>query len=313
MATAAHPLLAGPVVAEIERAASAHLGRPWVSQGFTSLNERASHPSGVLQGEPFSVFAKLGVAPDAREQFTAELDGLRLLSRVAEVKTPVPVADGVVSLAAGSLLLFEALPERPPEAREREDWRSIGRVLAALHAVRDRRFGLGGARGFFGPLPQDNRPVPANRWTDFFLERRIAPLLRTAVDSGHLPADLAAGVDRVAARLPVLSGPEPRPSLLHGDAQQNNFISTADAAVAIDPAPYFGHPEIDLAQVDFFRPVPADVLAAYREAAPLDPGFADRRELWRLPTYLAVIAVDGPSPSGRRCLARLADAVRRYA
>jgi fructosamine-3-kinase len=309
---AAHPLLDAAVVAEIERAASAHLGRPWASRGFTSLNDRASHPSGVLHGEPFSVFAKLGAAADAREQFTAELDGLRLLSRAARVRTPVPVADGVVGVAAGSLLLSEALAERAPEARWREDWRSIGRVLAALHLVRDREFGLGGARGFFGPLPQDNRPVPSNWWPDFYLERRVTPLLRAAVDSGHLPADLAAAAGRVAARLPELGGPEPRPSLLHGDAQQNNFISTADGAVAIDPAPYFGHPEVDLAQLDFFQPVPADVLAGYAEAAPLDPGFAGRRELWRLPTYLAVIAVDGESPFGQQCLTRLADAIRQY-
>jgi len=82
--------------------------------------------------------------------------------------------------------------------------------------------------------------------------------------------------------------------------------------VAIDPAPYFGHPEIDLAQVDFFRPVPADMFTAYGEVAPLDPRFADRRELWRLPTYLAVIAVDGLSSFGQECLTRLAGAVRRY-
>ena len=289
MAARPHPLLDRAVVVQIEGAASAHLGRPWVSRGFTDLTARASHPSGVLHGQPFSVFAKLGVGADAREQFTAELDGLGLLSRAAGIRTPVPVADGVIGLGAGALLLFEALPERPPQARQRADWRSIGQVLAALHRVRHPRFGRGDARGFFGPLPQDNRPVPANRWPDFYLERRLTPALRAAAGSGHLPADLAAGVERVAARLPALGGPEPRPSLLHGDAQQNNFISTADGAVAIDPAPYFGHPEIDLAQVDFFQPVPADVLAAYAEAAPLDPGFADRRELWRLPTYLAVI------------------------
>jgi fructosamine-3-kinase len=312
MGPAQHRLLDGAVVAAIEAAASAHLGRPWLSRGFTDLDARASHPSGVLHGEPFSVFAKLGAGTDAREQFTAELEGLRLLSRAAGTRTPVPVADGVIVVAAGALLLFEALPERPPWARQREDWRSVGQVLAALHTVQHPRFGLAGARGFFGPLPQDNRPVPANRWPGFYLERRLIPALRTAVGSGHLPADLAAGVERVAARLPDLSGPEPRPSLLHGDAQQNNFISTADGAVAIDPAPYFGHPEIDLAQIDFFQPVPADVLAAYAEAAPLDPGFAGRRELWRLPTYLAVIAVDGPSPLGQECLTRLGDALRRY-
>ncbi len=308
----AHPLLDRAVVAAIEDAASAHLGRPWASRGFTDLSQRASHPCGVLHGIPFSVFAKLGVTAEAREQFTAELDGLRLLSRAARIRTPVPVASGVVSVAAGSLLLSAALPERPPAARERRDWASIGHTLAVLHQARRREFGLGGARGFFGPLPQDNRPVPANRWADFYAERRITPLLRAAAGSGHLPAGLAAGVARVAARLPALCGPEPPPSLLHGDAQQHNFVSTSAGAVAIDPAPYYGHPEVDLAQVDFFDPVPGDVFAAYREVAPVDPGFAGRRELWRLPTYLAVISVDGAGPFGRECLTRLAAAVRRY-
>jgi fructosamine-3-kinase len=57
----------------------------------------------------------------------------------------------------------------------------------------------------------------------------------------------------------------------------------------IDAAPYFGHPEIDLAMPDFFQPVPADALTAYREITPIDPGFPERRELWRLPSNLAII------------------------
>lgn len=152
------------------------------------------------------------------------------------------------------------IPELP-EARERADWRSIGQVLAALHQAGHERFGLDGPRGFFGPLPQDNRPVPGNRWAGFFAERRLLPLLRTAADSGHLPPALAAGVEQLAARLPGLAGPEPRPSLLHGDAQQNNFVSTAAGAVVIDAAPYFGHPEADLALVGYFHPVPGAVVA----------------------------------------------------
>jgi fructosamine-3-kinase len=80
----------------------------------------------------------------------------------------------------------------------------------------------------------------------------------------------------------------------------------------IDASPYFGHPKVDFAQVDFFQPVPADLLDAYREISPIVPGFADRRELWRLPSYLAVITVAGGQPFSRQHLARLADAVRRY-
>jgi hypothetical protein len=103
-----HPLLGAAAQAAIERAASAHRGRRWVSQGFTSLDDRASHPCGILHGTPFSVFAKLSPAADAREQFTAELAGLRLLSRAAPV--PVPVASGLAETPAGTLLLYEALP-----------------------------------------------------------------------------------------------------------------------------------------------------------------------------------------------------------
>jgi fructosamine-3-kinase len=296
-------------MAEIERAASEHLGRPWVSQGFTDLDDRSSHPCAILQGQPFSVFAKLG-PNTARDQFEAELNGLRLLTRAAGILTPVPVATGLVDLAEATLLLFEALPERLPDQRTDHDWKQIGRVLATLHQITSPRFGQD-RQGFFGPLPQDNRPVADNRWADFYAQRRILPLLRTAVDSGHLPADLAGGVARIAERLPDLAGPEPRRSLLHGDAQQNNFISTAEGAVVIDASPYFGHPEIDLAQVDFFDPVPTTLFDAYRESVPIDKGFADRRDLWRLPTHLAIVTVDGPI--GQRHIALLADAIRRYA
>ena len=258
------------------------------------------------------MFAKLSLAADAREQFTAELAGLRLLRRAAQVLVPVPVASGLADTPAGVLLLYEALPERRSEARQPRDWQAIGQVLAALHQAGHERFGLDGPGGFFGPLPQDNRPVPANRWADFYRDRRLLPMLRTAVDSGHLPPGLAAGVGEIAARLPVLAGPEPRPSLLHGDAQQNNFVSTADGAVIIDAAPYYGHPEADLALVDYFQPVPDEVLAAYRDILPVDPGFPERRELWRLAAYLAVVAVDGSGSFGRRYLDRVAGAVRFY-
>ena len=132
------------------------------------------------------------------------------------------------------------------------------------------------------------------------------------VDAGHLPLDLATDVERLLGRLPMLCGPEPQPSLLHGAAQQHNFVSTDTDAVAIDVAPYFGHPEIDLALVDYFDAVPDDVFEAYREIVPIDTGFAQRRELWRLFGYLAVVTVDGHKPFGRRMLTCLADAVRSY-
>jgi fructosamine-3-kinase len=307
-----HPLLDAHVRYSIERAATEYLGRTWTCTSFTNLNDQASHPAGILHGRQLSVFAKLGAGVDVVEQFTSELAGLDFVRQHAALATPTPVGSGVLALENRCLLLFEALRERLPAARTRADWRAIGRTLAILHQVHADAFGISGVGGFFGPLRQDNRPTTSNRWAEFYAERRVRPRLRAAVDAGSVPMNVAVDVERLLERLPALGGPEPRPSLLHGDAQQHNFVSTDAGAVVIDAAPYFGHPELDLALVDYFDPVPDDVFNAYQEIVPIDPGFAERRELWRIFAYLAVVTVEGHEPFGRRILSRLAEALRTH-
>jgi len=302
---AVHPLLHRPIVAAVERAVSADLGRVWSVAGFTDLTDRASHPAGIYRSPSLSVFAKLD--PAGASQFAAEVRGLELLTRLSGVATPVPIA--VVPVPGGAVLLTRAIAETPAAARTPDQWRSIGRVLGQVHLCHGPAFGLD-FDGYFGPLRQDNRPMPS--WSSFYAERRLLPCLRSAVDSGRLPPWLADGVERVAGRVPLLAGPEPRPTLLHGDAQQNNFLTASSGAVLLDACPYFGHPEVDLALLDYFEPVPGEVFDAYREVSPIDPGFWDRRELWRLFGYLAVIAVAGLTDFGRPYLGRIADAVARF-
>lgn len=144
-------------------------------------------------------------------------------------------------------------------------------------------------------------------WLSFFVERRLWPRLVGAIDSGNLPTETIRQLEKLILRLPELSIPEAVPTLLHGDAQQNNFISTVRGAMVIDPAAYFGHPEMDLAYIDYFQPVPEDVFLGYQEVLPIDPGFDERRDIWRIPGYLAVIEVEGAS-----FLDRLTGALMKY-
>lgn len=101
---AARPLLAKAMVREIERAASAHGGRRWAARGFTDVDDRACHPCGVLHGQGFSVFGKLGVGAAAAEQFAVELRGLNLRRPRAGVATPTPIGSGVIRVAEATLL-----------------------------------------------------------------------------------------------------------------------------------------------------------------------------------------------------------------
>jgi fructosamine-3-kinase len=69
---------------------------------------------------------------------------------------------------------------------------------------------------------------------------------------------------------------------------------------------------MDLAQIDVYNPVPGAVFDAHREVAPMESGFDERRELWRLSCYLAAVTVEPSSPFGQRMFPRLSDAVNRY-
>jgi len=231
------------------------------------------------------VFVKLSEAANGLDQFDIELAGLRFLSEHTGVLTPTPI--GNVLVDGGVIMVLEAANTVDRAPRQ---WRDIGRALARIHLIKGKFYGFT-AQGYFGPLYQDNRPM--DDWMTFYTERRLWPYLIEAINSGNLPTAVIRQVEKLILNLPNLGIPESMPTLLHGDAQQNNFISTEKGAMVIDPAIYYGNPEIDLAYIDYFQPVPEDVFWGYQEVLPIDPGFQNRRDLWRISGYLACVTVGG--------------------
>jgi fructosamine-3-kinase len=305
-----HPLAQAAPREAIERAVSSYRGSPWTVRTLTDLADYASHPCAILAGHEhrsgsFEVFAKLNSSPNGAEQFEIELSGLRLLSERAGVRTPTPIGPGIVETEAGAVLLTESFNavERGPA-----QWREIGRSVAMIHSVRGDRFGLN-TDGTFGPLFQDNRLASNETWAAFYGERRVWPRLVDAMAAGHLPVAIARRVESLIERLPELCGPDVAPTLLHGDAQQNNFVSTAEGAVVIDAAVYYGHPEMDLALMDYFQEASLEWLDGYRELRLVDAGFVSRRSLWRIHAYLAVTTDAVAAPA---FVPRLAAALDEY-
>ena len=297
--TESHPLMSRQIQGYIEQIVSEHNQTQWAVTEFKDMNEFSSHPAAILSDGTYPVFAKFSSAENGLEQFRIELDGLRLLSSEAGVLIPSLVAN--MAVEGGFLLILEGVQavERTPK-----QWREIGKALAQIHRVKGAQFGLD-SHNYFGPLYQDNRPDDS--WPAFYAERRLLPRMTGAINSGNLPTHLIRQLEGLIPRLPELCGPDVVPTLLHGDAQQNNFISTEQGAMVIDPAVYYGHPEMDLAYIDYFQPVPDDVLEAYQEELPIDPGFYYRRELWRLYGYLAAVEVEGAIH-----LDKLTEAIRKY-
>ncbi len=207
------------------------------------------------------------------DMFAAEAAGLAELGAAGALRVPQPVGHG---LAGGrAFLVLEAL-----SLGGRGDAAALGRQLAHLHRVSAAGFGWQ-RDNWIGATPQQNGWM--DDWIAFWRERRLGVQLQLAQQNGHggvLQRDGAILLERLDG---LFAGYRPSPSLLHGDLWGGNHGYLDDGTpVVFDPAVYFGDRECDLAMSELFGGFAPAFYAAYREAWPLDAGYAVRRTLYNL-------------------------------
>ena len=216
-----------------------------------------------------------------------ELEAWMLSYLTRKSRLPVPE---VLLASADQLVLSYVAHEagNPAEAAQID----AARQLAALHAITQDRFGLE-RDTLIGPLPQAN--ALSGTWVDFFREHRLLAMTATAEASGRLPADFARRLKQLAAKLDALLAPPEAASLLHGDLWAGNLLYGANRVAAfIDPAIYYGHPEIELAYTTLFGGFGQSFYSAYAEARGIAPGFfRDRADLYNLYPLLVHVQLFG--------------------
>ncbi len=244
---------------------------------------------------PHRLFVKAG-PPGHMERLKAEAAGLKVLDTAGAVRVPQTWLVG--GEGRSYFLVLEFLPLLPGTA---QSFARLGQALAQLHRPAQSQFGF--ARdNFIGANVQRNRLQ--DDWPAFFRDCRLAPQLALA-KANHLDAALLDAGASLLERLPAFfAGHTPQASLLHGDLWHGNAGFLGDGTpVLFDPAVYWGDREADLAMTELFGGFPASFYAAYREAAPLDSGYAVRKHLYNLYHVLnhanLQVNQDGGCRSGR--------------
>lgn len=245
------------------------------------------------------LFAKTHPDP-MPSMFEREAAGLRALRSTRAVAVPEVLRE----TPAGLVLEWIDVGRRTPAADV-----AFGAELAALHHAHGPHFGgLDRAPGgYLGSQPVD--VTPTDGWPEFFVERRLRPLTRRAVEMGRLDAVAAELVDRLGEQADDLCGPAEPPTLLHGDLWAGNRVVDVDGVNwLVDPAAYWGHREVDLAMMQLFGGFGASTYETYDEAHPLVPGWRDRVGWYQLPPLLVHAILFGGSYG-----ATALDVLRRYA
>lgn len=262
----------------LELASARALRREVPLEKVASVSGGCIHSSFLVVAGGTQLFVKLNAARFA-DAFAAEADGLAAL-RGEGLRAPEPLAHGVAG--GNAFIALEQLQLGGPK-----DYAALGTALAAMHRGSAQRAVAAGARfgwtrdNYIGATPQANG---VNQdWAAFWRERRLAPQLALAEKNGWGGA-LRADLDQMMGRLPALfRDHEPAPSLLHGDLWSGNAGFLADGTpVVFDPAVYRGDREADVAMTELFGGFARVFYDAYREAWPLDDGYAMRKDLYNL-------------------------------
>lgn len=219
-------------------------------------------------------FLKTNGSDRSPSMFGAEADGLARLGATATLPVPRVIDQGEDHDT--TWLLLEWIEQGKAAAGS---WKVFGTDLARLHRNTAATFGLD-RNNFIGSLLQTN--TPAAVWSQFFIQRRLEPMLKLALSSKRVAAGTAFRFERLFAQLEDLFPQEP-PSLLHGDLWSGNYLFGKDgSAWLIDPAVYYGHREMDIAMTRLFGTCDETFYAGYQEEWPMEPGWEDRMDLYNL-------------------------------
>lgn len=199
---------------------------------------------------------------------------------------PVPA----VLFSVDHLLLMEFLPGGSRFSAKAQA--HAAELLAALHDVSVPLYGFE-QETLIGGLPQPNEWM--HNWLDFFRERRVMHMAVEAAAHGRLPVNYLGRLENFCARLDQWLLEPARPSLLHGDVWTTNVLAVGDRITGfVDPAIYYGHPEIELAFTTLFGTFGEPFFKRYQELRPLPAGFFEtRRDIYNLYPLLVHVNLFG--------------------
>lgn len=234
----------------------------------------------ITQKNQFVV--KVNYSEKYPNMFEKEKKGLELLNKSSFIIPKV--------FTSGSLKQLDYLILEYIKPSKSINWEIFGKNLASLHQITSQEFGLD-YDNYIGSIEQINSCD--KNWFDFYANKRLILITKLARNKNLLTKKDCNDIERLCNSLKDII-PNSIPSLIHGDLWHGNIISAENGVpVLIDPAVYYGHPEIDWAMLDLFGNFPKISFDTYNEINPLEIGFQNRKYIYQLYPLLVHLVLFG--------------------
>ena len=152
--------------------------------------------------------------------------------------------------------------------------------ILKLHFVENDKYGFNFDTQI-GGLRQSNK-FDLN-WVNFFRDNRLNMIFEKISKSNLMSLEINFKIEKLIKNLDKYIPNNPRPSLLHGDLWDGNILFNNCKLVGlIDPGPFFGHSEMEIAYLTWFKYVDNIFLNFYKERNNINIQYAEYEPIYQL-------------------------------
>jgi fructosamine-3-kinase len=163
----------------------------------------------------------------------------------------------------------------------------LSKEILKLHSINNKNYGFE-FDSQIGGLKQNNSY--SSNWINFFGEQRLNMIFELINETDSMPRDTNKLIDKLLRNLENRIPKNPKPSLLHGDLWEGNILFHNNKfAGFIDPGIYFGHNELELAYLTWFKYVDDTFLNIYSDTISLHNDYHEYEPIYQI--YFSLLNV----------------------
>ena len=163
----------------------------------------------------------------------------------------------------------------------------LSKEILKIHSINNKNYGFE-FDSQIGGLKQNN--TYNSNWINFFGEQRLNMIFELINKTDSMPKDTNKLLEKLLRNLEERIPKNPKPSLLHGDLWGGNILFHNNKfAGFIDPGIYFGHNELELAYLTWFKYVDDTFLNIYSDTISLHDDYLEYEPIYQI--YFSLLNV----------------------
>ena len=169
--------------------------------------------------------------------------------------------------------------------------RDILEAIVKIHSVSNDLYGFG-FNTQIGAIEQLNNYE--NSWSNFYATKRLNPIFELVNSQNNMGPDINDKIYFIIKNIKNFIPDKPPALLLHGDMWDGNILFNNYKFVGfIDPGSFFGHNEMEIAYLRWFKPkfIDSDFLEKYNDYIPLEKNYLEYEFIYQIYYALCNVAL----------------------